>query len=282
MFASAPTVAGGSMYLPPLWWDGFTVATNISDESRGNPFPGDDAGRIARHARGKRRQGQLADRRCDTAGAGVALLPPHRAAQPRTRCCHMGTMQAPSVASFRFPLQGKESAEQALADIEAAYIAVLPGKGLPLGAPYPAGAVSAPAFSDFSVIFAYDGLAPCRIGTFIAFFWPSAWDASVHCLAIMSVAMQFLHLAQTGARVVENCGLRLYQPTQVNREATPGGRRKSRLAGSTDLAPPTKPSARGKSARSGGKGGARGVLSGLMNLFSKRRGVHLPLPFTRW
>ena len=32
MLAAAPTVGGGTIPAATLWWDGFTIAKNISDE----------------------------------------------------------------------------------------------------------------------------------------------------------------------------------------------------------------------------------------------------------
>ena len=122
MLAGAPTVGGGSTPASTLWWDGFTIATNISDEDAAATFqammhamrpeaitanndvavwlaPGYTPGRTA--------GGVFA-----TATAGAAPYP---------MLPFMGLMHTALGDNLSEFLQGTESAEQALADVEAAY-----------------------------------------------------------------------------------------------------------------------------------------------------------------
>jgi hypothetical protein len=39
VFAAAPTVGGGTIPATTIWWDGFAIAQNISDEDAGGELP---------------------------------------------------------------------------------------------------------------------------------------------------------------------------------------------------------------------------------------------------
>ena len=120
--APAPTVAGGSIPAAALWWDGFSIASNISEEdatasframvhairpevARANPdaatwlIPGVEPTPAA--------EGVLA-----TAAAGV---------RPYPMSPSMGLLHTALGAELPDHMQGLESAEQAPADVEAAY-----------------------------------------------------------------------------------------------------------------------------------------------------------------
>lgn len=129
-FAAAPTVGGGTIPATTLWWDGFTVAKNISDEDAeatframlygsstemANANPNDAVWLIKGYTPGAMAGGTLA-----SAQAGAKPYP----MAPSMDLMH--TALGGEVAAF---LQGKKSAEQALADAEAAYTASAKEKG---------------------------------------------------------------------------------------------------------------------------------------------------------
>lgn len=120
--APAPTLAGGSIPAAALWWDGFAIAQNISDEdaeasframvhairpevAQENPtaatwlIPGFEPTEVS--------EGVLA-----TANAGAVAYP---------MSPYMGLLHTALGAELADYLQGNESAEQALADVAASY-----------------------------------------------------------------------------------------------------------------------------------------------------------------
>ncbi|WP_284265590.1 ABC transporter substrate-binding protein [Roseicyclus amphidinii] len=126
----APTVAGGDTPASTLWWDGFTIAANISDEDAAATF------RALMHGL----RPEVIEANND---AAVWLMPgftPGAPAEGVVATATSGTRPYPMVpyvglmhtalgnelAQF---LQGEESAEQALADVEAAYIAAATEQG---------------------------------------------------------------------------------------------------------------------------------------------------------
>jgi ABC-type glycerol-3-phosphate transport system substrate-binding protein len=120
--APAPKVAGGAVPAAALWWDGFAIARNVSDEdaaasframvhairpevAKENPaaatwlIPGFEPTRAAEGVLG-------------TAAAGARAYP---------MSPYMGLMHSALGAELAEYMQGLESAEEALADVEAAY-----------------------------------------------------------------------------------------------------------------------------------------------------------------
>ncbi|MEK9961325.1 MAG: extracellular solute-binding protein [Rhodobiaceae bacterium] len=130
MFASAPTVAGGSMPASTLWWDGFTVATNISDKDAEATFQAMMQGVSLDMAKANADKANwlIAGATPQAAGVGVVATA-QGGATPYPMLPYMGTMHGAIGGELADFLQGKESAEQALADIEAAYIAAAKEKG---------------------------------------------------------------------------------------------------------------------------------------------------------
>ncbi len=125
------TVGGGDTPASTLWWDGWTVAKNISDEEAEATF-------IAlTHAI---RPDMLND---ETSGLAVWLIDGYEptekaqgvfaAAQANTipypMLPYMGLLHTALGNELADFMQGKESAEQALADVEAAYVAAAKEKG---------------------------------------------------------------------------------------------------------------------------------------------------------
>jgi ABC-type glycerol-3-phosphate transport system substrate-binding protein len=126
----APTVGGGDIPASTLWWDGFTIAANISDE--------DAAATFQALMHGLRPEVITANN-----DAAVWLMPgftPGAPAEGVVASVSSGTRPYPMVpyvglmhtalgnelAQF---MQGEESAEQALSDVEAAYIAAATEQG---------------------------------------------------------------------------------------------------------------------------------------------------------
>ena len=125
------TVGGGSVPATTLWWDGWTVAKNISEE---------DAVAIFLALKNGTGPGLLND---ETMGQAVWLIEGYQpapvnqgvmqtmamGAKPYPMLPYMGllhTALGDNIADF---LTGKEDAATALADIEAAYTAAAKEKG---------------------------------------------------------------------------------------------------------------------------------------------------------
>ena len=129
--AGPMTVGGGDTPASTLWWDGWTVAKNISDEEAEATFL------AMSHAT---RPEMLND---ETSPLAVWLINGYKptdaatgvfdAAQtgtiPYPMLPYMGLMHTALGNELGDFMQGKESAEQALADVEAAYIAAAKEKG---------------------------------------------------------------------------------------------------------------------------------------------------------
>lgn len=126
----APTVAGGVTPASTLWWDGFTIASNISDEDAEASF-------IAM-VHGMRDDVVAANNDAAVwlspvyqpgpAAAGVAATA-SSGTKPYPMIPFMGLMHTALGNELAEFLQGEESAEQALADVEAAYIAAATEQG---------------------------------------------------------------------------------------------------------------------------------------------------------
>ena len=122
VLSSAPT-AGGDIPAATLWWDGFTIATNISDEEAEATFA----------ALASALTSDLMEEHNDDAiwlvdgympgpaAAGVAETA-QGGARPYPMIPYINLMHNAASSELSDFLKGEETAEQALADIEAAYI----------------------------------------------------------------------------------------------------------------------------------------------------------------
>jgi len=130
--AGPMTVGGGSIPASTLWWDGWTVAKNISDEDAAATFIamkngirpeilGDEE--VAKQAVWLIEGYQPTDAAVGVFDAAKAGTPPY------PMLPYMGLMHTALGNELADFLQGKESAEQALADVEAAYVAAAKEKG---------------------------------------------------------------------------------------------------------------------------------------------------------
>lgn len=130
MLAGAPTVAGGTIPASTLWWDGFTIAANISDADAEATFVAFMHGLSAENIAANNdlavwlapgyTPGSTAAGVFATANAGAAPYP----MLPYIGLMH--TALGDNLAEF---LQGQESAAQALADVEAAYVTAARAQG---------------------------------------------------------------------------------------------------------------------------------------------------------
>jgi len=122
MFTSAPSLGGGSTPATTLWWDGFAIATNASDEDAeatfiammngistdmANANPDEAVWLIDGYTPGAAAVGVA-----DTAAAG---------AEPYPMIAFMGALHGAAGDEISDFMQGNEDAATALADIEAAY-----------------------------------------------------------------------------------------------------------------------------------------------------------------
>ncbi len=129
MLAGAPTLSGDNV-ASTLWWDGFTISTNISDADAEATF--------VALMNGIRDDVVMANNdaavwlsrayKPSAASAGVAETAA-MGASPYPMLPFMGLLHTALGAELSDFLQGTESAEQALADVEAAYTAAAKEKG---------------------------------------------------------------------------------------------------------------------------------------------------------
>lgn len=121
-FAAAPTIGGGTVPAAALWWDGFTIAKNISDEDAAASFQamvkGISPETVAAHPQAATwlvagfEPGPTAVGVIGNAKGGARAYP----MQP-----YMGLLHTALSAELADFIAGKEDADQALADVKAAY-----------------------------------------------------------------------------------------------------------------------------------------------------------------
>lgn len=130
VLSAAPTFGGGSVPASTLWWDGFTIAANISDEDAEASFIAmmNGLSKDMVQANNDAAVWLVDGYQPGPASAGVSATAA-AGAKPYPMLPYMGilhTVLGNELADF---LQGNESAEQALADIEAAYTAAAKEQG---------------------------------------------------------------------------------------------------------------------------------------------------------
>lgn len=120
--AGALTVAGGTAPASTLWWDGFTIAANISDEDAAVSFQAMMHG-IAPELAAEHPTAAawlIKDFQPTLASKGV-FETVQAGAKPYPMLPYMGLLHTALGENLSEFLQGQESAEQALADVTAAY-----------------------------------------------------------------------------------------------------------------------------------------------------------------
>lgn len=130
MLAAAPTVAGGDKPASTLWWDGITIAANISDEDAEATFVALMNGMRPDIVSANNDEAVwLAEGFTPGASAQGVFATAQGGASPYPMIPFMGLMHSALGAELSDFLQGNESAEQALADVEAAYTAAAKEEG---------------------------------------------------------------------------------------------------------------------------------------------------------
>jgi len=121
-FAAAPSVNGGSIPSAALWWDGFTIAANISDEDAAASF------QAMVHGIGPEMMAANADAATwliagftpGPAASGV-IANAQGGARAYPMVPYMGLLHTALSSELADFIAGKEDADQALADVKAAY-----------------------------------------------------------------------------------------------------------------------------------------------------------------
>ena len=130
VLASAPMVGGGDTPASTLWWDGFTIAANISDDDAEATFVALMNGLSEDNIMANNDAAVwLAPGYTPGASAGGVFATANGGASPYPMLPYMGLMHSAAGDNLSEFLQGQESAEQALADIEAAYITAARAQG---------------------------------------------------------------------------------------------------------------------------------------------------------
>lgn len=123
VLAAAPTVGGGSVPAATLWWDGVTIAQNISDEEAEAAFAALvgalTSDMVAEH--NDKAIWLIDGFTPGPAAAGVAATA-QGGAKPYPMIPFINLMHNAASAELADFLKGDETAEQTLADIEAAYV----------------------------------------------------------------------------------------------------------------------------------------------------------------
>ena len=130
--AGPMTVGGGSTAASTLWWDGWTVAKNISDAEAEATFIAMMNGINPSMMNDENIRTQavwLIDGYKPTDAAVGVFEAAKMGTTPYPMLPYMGLLHTALGAELTDFMQGKESAEQALADVEAAYVAAAKEKG---------------------------------------------------------------------------------------------------------------------------------------------------------
>ncbi len=130
VLASAPMVAGGSTPASSLWWDGFTIAKNISDEDAEATFIAMLNGISDEMVKANNDKAVwLMDSYVPGKAAQGVALTAAGGTQPYPMIPFMGLLHQAFFTELPDFLQGNETAEQTLIDIEASYVAAAKEQG---------------------------------------------------------------------------------------------------------------------------------------------------------
>ena len=130
--AGPMTVGGGSVPASTLWWDGWTVAKNINDAEAEATFIAMMNGirpDLMNDEAIRTQAVWLIDGYKPTEAATGVFAAAKMATTPYPMLPYMGLLHSALGNELADFMQGKESAEQALADVEAAYVAAAKEKG---------------------------------------------------------------------------------------------------------------------------------------------------------
>ncbi|MGJ8617801.1 MAG: ABC transporter substrate-binding protein [Sulfitobacter sp.] len=121
-FAAAPTIGGNDIPSAALWWDGFTIAKNISDEDAEASFRAMMKGISSDMVKENQSLAVwLVDGYEPTKAASGVLANLKGGARPYPMLPYMGLLHTALGDNLTDYLQGNESVEQALADVTTAY-----------------------------------------------------------------------------------------------------------------------------------------------------------------
>ncbi|HEY8595257.1 MAG TPA: extracellular solute-binding protein [Devosiaceae bacterium] len=122
VLAGAPTVGGGTIPASTLWWDGFAIAKNITDADAEASFAAMVHGLSPDNIKAHNDDAVwLAEGYTPTPAAAGVTATAQAGAKPYPMLPYMGLLHTALGDNLAGFLQGSESAEQALADVEAAY-----------------------------------------------------------------------------------------------------------------------------------------------------------------
>ena len=121
-FAATPTIGDGAIPAAALWWDGFAVASNVSDEDAAASFRamvhGIDPSVVAANPDAA---AWLTEGYEPTPAAEGVMANAQGGARPYPMEPYMGLLHSALSAELADFIAGREDAEDALADVEAAY-----------------------------------------------------------------------------------------------------------------------------------------------------------------
>lgn len=121
-FAAAPTINGGSIPSAALWWDGFVVAKNISDEDAEASFRAMMVGISPDTVKAHPEAAVWLVKGYEPTPAAAGVVADLEAgARPYPMLPYMGLLHTALGDNLAEYMQGSESAEQALQDVTAAY-----------------------------------------------------------------------------------------------------------------------------------------------------------------
>ena len=122
VLAAAPTVGGGTTPATTLWWDGFTIAQNITDEDAAASFPAMMKGSAPVVAAANPAAAAWLISGYEPTPAAVGVFETVKAgAKPYPMLPYMGLLHTALGDNLAEFMQGQETAEQALADATTAY-----------------------------------------------------------------------------------------------------------------------------------------------------------------
>ncbi len=122
VLAAAPTVGGGTIPATTLWWDGFVIAKNITDEDAEASFQAMMAGIAPEMAAANPAAAAWLIKGYEPTPAAVGVFETVAAgAKPYPMLPYMGLLHTALGDNLAEFMQGQESAEQALADATTAY-----------------------------------------------------------------------------------------------------------------------------------------------------------------
>lgn len=122
VLAAAPTIAGGSVPAAALWWDGFTIAKNISDEDAEASFRAMIHGISPDMMAANKDVATWLIKGYEPGPAAVGVIANATGgARPYPMQPYMGLLHTALSTELAEFIAGSEDAEQALADVKAAY-----------------------------------------------------------------------------------------------------------------------------------------------------------------